>query len=143
MIFCDTSTLVKYYAAEPERGAVRSKLDAADQVALSELARIELVAAFHRQLREAKWTGAQFRAFVRQFSRDSLSGHWRWLALDQEIIDAGISFYSALPETVYLRASDCLHLVTALRHGFTEIHTHDRHQQKAAPALGLIVRSLG
>jgi predicted nucleic acid-binding protein len=137
LIFCDTSTLAKYYVPEPERHAVRTRLDAAAQVAVSELARIELMAAFHRQLREGKWNRQQFSAFVRQFARDTLSGQWTWLRLDQEIIDAGTSLYLTLSEAVYLRASDCLHLVTALHHGFTEIHTHDRHQERAASALGL------
>jgi uncharacterized protein len=137
LIFCDTSTLAKYYVPEPERPAVRSTLDAAAQVALTELARIELMAAFHRQLREGKWNRLQFSAFVRQFGRDTLSGQWTWLRLDQEIIDASTSLYLTLSETIYLRASDCLHLVTALHHGFTEIHTHDRHQERAASALGL------
>ena len=137
MIFCDTSTLAKYYVPEPERSAVRSKLDAAVQVALSELARIELMAAFHRQLREGKWNRRQFSAFVRQFTRDTLGGQWTWLTLDQGIVDAGTTLYLTLSEAIYLRASDCLHLVTALHHGFTEIHTHDRHQERAASALGL------
>ena len=137
MIFCDTSTLAKYYVPEPERPAVRSRLDEADQVALSDLARIELMAAFHRQLREGKWSRRQFSAFIRQFARDSLSGLWTWITLDQTIIDAGTSLYLTLSEAIFLRASDCLHLVTALQHGFTEIHTHDRYQEKAAAALGL------
>jgi predicted nucleic acid-binding protein len=40
-------------------------------------------------------------------------------------------------DDVFLRTSDCLHLVTALHHGFDAIHTHDRHQCLAAAALGL------
>jgi predicted nucleic acid-binding protein len=137
LIFCDTSTLAKYYVPEPENPAVRSRLDGAAQVALSELARIELMAAFHRQLREGKWTRRQFSAFVQQFTRDALGGQWTWLSLDHEIIDAGASLYLTLSAAIYLRASDCLHLVTALHHGFTEIHTHDRHQLRAASALGI------
>jgi hypothetical protein len=50
---------------------------------------------------------------------------------------AGTNLYLTLSETVYLRASDCLHLVTALHHGFSGIYTHDRHQEIAASALGL------
>jgi predicted nucleic acid-binding protein len=47
-----------------------------------------------------------------------------------------------LPETIFLRTADCLHLVTALHHGFTEIHTHDVHQIRAASALGLAAASI-
>jgi hypothetical protein len=46
MIFCDTSTLAKYYVTEPESATVRSRLDAKDQVVLSESARAELMGAF-------------------------------------------------------------------------------------------------
>ena len=31
MLFCDTSTLAKYYVPEPESGAVCARLDAEDQ----------------------------------------------------------------------------------------------------------------
>ena len=41
MLFCDTSTLAKYYVPEAESGAVCARLDAEDQVVLSELARAE------------------------------------------------------------------------------------------------------
>jgi hypothetical protein len=98
------------------------------------------MAAFHRQLREGKWSRQQFGAFVGQFTRDTVSGQWTWLSLDQAIMAAGTNLYLTLSETVYLRASDCLHLVTALHHGFSGIYTHDRHQEIAASALGLTPR---
>ena len=58
MIFCDTSTLAKYYVPEAETDAVQSHLDGEDQVMASELARVELMAVFHRRLR----AGAPSRA---------------------------------------------------------------------------------
>jgi predicted nucleic acid-binding protein len=54
MLFCDTSTLAKYYLSEPESDAVRARLDAEDQVLLSELARAELMGVFQRRLRERR-----------------------------------------------------------------------------------------
>jgi predicted nucleic acid-binding protein len=42
-----------------------------------------------------------------------------------------------LPDTVWLRTADCLHLVTSMHHGFTEIFTYDRNQSAAAASLGL------
>jgi PIN domain len=50
--------------------------------------------------------------------------------------------YQSLPESVFLRASDCLHLVTALNQGFEEICTFDRHQQAAVRALGLAIATI-
>jgi predicted nucleic acid-binding protein len=137
MIFCDTSTLAKYYVPEAESAAVRVRLDAEDQVVFSELARAELMAVFHRRLREQTWPRREFEAVTRQFIKDEVSGYWSWRLLDSVIVDEAVKIYSMLPETIFLRTADCLHLVTALHHGFTEIHTHDVHQIRAASALGL------
>lgn len=82
MLFCDTSTLAKYYVPERESATVRSRLDAEDQVLFSELARAELMAVFHRRLRESKWTREEFRTLVRQFSRDDIGGYWAWVPLN-------------------------------------------------------------
>ena len=137
MLYCDTSTLAKYYVPEAESGAVRARLDAEDQVALSELGRAEIMAVFHRRLRERKWSKNEFLTVVRQFSTDDASGYWSWLPLDSSIIDEAFRTYTTLPGDMFLRTADCLHLVTALRHGFAEIHTHDTHQRDGAGALGL------
>jgi predicted nucleic acid-binding protein len=137
MIFCDTSTLAKYYVVERESAAVRTHLDAADQVMASALARAELMAVFHRRLREKKWSRHQFLAVTGQFFKDDSDGFWSWVPLDDGVIEQATRTYATLPGTVFLRTADCLHLVTALRHGCGEICTHDIHQIKACPALGL------
>jgi predicted nucleic acid-binding protein len=142
MIFCDTSTLAKYYVPEAESAAVRVRLDAEDQVVFSDLARGELMAVFHRRLREQTWSRREFEAVTRQFIKDEVSGYWSWRLLDSVIVDEAFKIYSMLPETMFLRTADCLHLVTALHHGFTEIHTHDVHQIRAASALGLVAASI-
>lgn len=137
MIFCDTSTLAKYYVPEAESEAVRSRLDGEDEVVLSELARAELMGVFHRRMRERKWTRREFSAFVRQFGHDHIRGYWTWVPLDGGMVSQAVQIYATLPDTVFLRASDCIHLATALHRGFAEIHTHDKHQLRAAATLGL------
>jgi predicted nucleic acid-binding protein len=137
MILCDTSAVAKLYVPERESTAIRRRLEAEDEVCLSELARPELMGVFHRRLREKKWTRAHFLAAVRQFNHDDIGGFWTWLPLDQSIVEAAAKTYTTLPESVFLRSSDCLHLVTALHHHFTEIYTYDTHQSAAAPVLGL------
>ena len=42
-----------------------------------------------------------------------------------------------ITDTMWLRTADCLHLVTAMHHGFAEIFTYDANQSAAAFALGL------
>lgn len=137
MIFCDTSTIAKIYVTEKESAAVRVLLEKEEQVFLSELARAELMGVFHRQLRDKKWTRDRFLTAVRQFTNDDIGDFWTWAPLDSDILDQAAKTYTTLPDAVFLRTSDCLHLVTALHHGFSEIHTHDVHQIKAAAALGL------
>jgi predicted nucleic acid-binding protein len=137
MIFCDTSAVAKLYVVESESTALRTRLESEDQVQLSELVRTELMSVFHRQLRERKWTRDNFLTAVRQFTNDDIGGFWTWLPLESAIIKAASSTYTTLPETVFLRAADSLHLLTALHHGFAEICTYDAHQTAAAAALGL------
>jgi predicted nucleic acid-binding protein len=138
MLFCDTSTLAKYYVPEADSARIRSRLDQEDAVALSELARAELMGVFHRRLREKKWNREEFSAVVRQFHKDDMTGHWTWFPLDGRIVETCAQTFLTLPETVFLRTADCIHLVTAIHHGFSEIQTHDQHQILAAPSLGLV-----
>jgi len=137
MIFCDTSTLAKYYVSEPDSPAVRKHLDAESGVMLSDLARAELMAVFHRRLRERRWGRQAFEATVRQFQQDERSGFWAWASLNSKTTAEVAELFTTLPETVFLRTADCLHLVTARREGFTSFLTHDRHQMVAAPFFGL------
>jgi hypothetical protein len=55
-------------------------LEAALEVAVSELVRLELTAVFHRRLRENKWSQADFVAALRQFTHDDVAGFWTWRA---------------------------------------------------------------
>jgi predicted nucleic acid-binding protein len=137
MIFCDTSTVAKLYVVEQESTSVRQRLEAEDEVYVSELVRTELMAVFHRKLRERRWTQAEFATATMQFTSDDLGGFWTWLPLDGQITLAAASVYSSLPANIFLRSADCLHLVTGLRHNFFEIFTHDRHQTDAAASLGM------
>lgn len=137
MIFCDTSTVAKLYVPERESVAVRRRLESEDGVCVSELARVELMGVFHRRLREGRWSHADFQAATRQFAHDAIGGFWTWLPLDMDITAAAAQTYATLPKHIFLRSADCLHLITALRHNFAEICTHDAHQAAAAEVLGL------
>jgi PIN domain len=105
-MFCDTSTLAKYYANEEESAAVRHRMDA-EEVTLSELARVELMSVFHRRFRERIWNRAQFLRIVSQFEQDDIKGAWTWLPIDRDIIKFSAGVYVRLSEHLFLRASDC------------------------------------
>jgi predicted nucleic acid-binding protein len=142
MIFCDTSTLAKYYVPEPETPVVQARLDGASAVWASELARTELFAVFHRRLRERKWSESTFRTVVRQFQLDDGASLWRWTPISVETTHEAAQVFTMLPKTIFLRASDCLHLVAARQSGFEEIHTHDHHQIAGAKWMGLTTETL-
>jgi predicted nucleic acid-binding protein len=137
MIFCDTSAIAKLYVVEKESPAIRTRLEAEDQVVVSELARLELMGVFHRQLREKKWPRDKFQVALRQFGNDDVGGFWTWLPLNAAIVEAASKTYATLPDSLFLSGSDSLHLFTAIHHNFSEICTYDLHQTAAALALGL------
>lgn len=137
MIACDTSAVAKFYVPERESRSIRKLLEGADQVCVSALVRVEIMAVFHRRLREGRWSRRDFLAAVRQFQHDDVAGFWTWLPLDAFIVRVAAETFATLPPTIFLRSSDCIHLVTALHHNFTEFLTFDSHQQRAAGALGL------
>jgi predicted nucleic acid-binding protein len=141
MIACDTSTVAKFYVPEKKSRELRLLIEGEDGVCLSELARPELMAVFHRRLREGTWDHRDFTAAVRQFHHDDLAGFWTWLPLDSFIVRTAAEAFTTLPRSVFLRSSDCIHLVTALHHNFTEFVTFDDHQIKAATAMGLRPRT--
>ena len=129
--------VAKLYVVEAESKAVRALLEKDDLRFVSDLVRIELMGVFHRQLREKIWSRDKFAAAVRQFNTDDIGGFWTWIPLDAAIIEAAAKIYTTLPATVFLRAADCLHLITGMHNNLPEIYTYDRHQTLAAPALGL------
>jgi predicted nucleic acid-binding protein len=137
MIFCDTSAAVKVYVREAGSSEIARLFPKHNEICLSELARVELISVFHRRLREGIWDKTDFDGAVSQFSKDDISGFWTWLPLDRSIIEAATKTYTTLPKTVFLRASDCLHLITAQHYNFSEIYTYDTHQTKAAAVFGI------
>lgn len=76
---------------------------------------------------------------ARQFQHDDLAGFWTWLPMDASILKAAAETFTTLPSTIFLRSSDCTHLITALNHRFNEFLTFDTHQTEGAIALGLTV----
>ena len=137
MIACDTSAVAKFYVPEKESRAIRKSLEEADQVCLSELVRPEIMAVFHRRLREGFWRQQDFAAAVRQFQHDDLTGFWTCLPTDSYVLRSAAEVFATLPASIFLRASDCIHLVTAIHHDFTAFMTFDSHQSEAAAVLGL------
>ena len=142
MIYCDTAYLLKYYLDEPGSDAVRELIDRQTGVSSLSLARLELQAAFHRKLRERQVTPKIHKALVSQFADDHRDGLWTWLDVDDDLLDHAARQFIALPASVFLRASDALHLACAREHGFREIYSNDQHLLVAARHFGLKGRNV-
>ena len=136
MIYFDTSYLVRLYYQDPGAEAVRM-LAASDHVASAAHGQAELMAAFHRKLREGAIRPTTYAALVGQVRAHIDAGAFRWLAQDQEIFLRIRQVYQRLPATVFLRAADAIHLGTAAEAGFRIVYSNDAHLLAAAKHFGV------
>ncbi len=101
------------------------------------LGRAEFYSTGHRKAREGHVTAAQLAVVFDQFNQDCVVGALRLLPLTQAMFDRVEQVYRSAPTSIFLRASDALHLSCAAEHGFTEVYSNDRHFLAAAPLFGL------
>ena len=136
MIYFDTSYLVRLYYQEPGADAVRG-LAATDHVACAGHGQAEMMAAFHRKLREGAIRPTAHAALVNQVAVHIKAGAFQWLAQDGEILSRVRRVYQNLPASVFLRAADAIHLATAAEAGFRMIYSNDAHLLAAAKHFGI------
>jgi predicted nucleic acid-binding protein len=137
MPYFDSAYVAQCYLPESGHAAVVAIAEQADLVATSLFARTEVAGVFHRKLREGSLTTPEFREVLAQFQQDCRAGIWQFLPISAEIVESVVQTYAALPRSVFVRAADCLHLVTAREAGFTEIYSSDRHLLAAASHFAL------
>ena len=84
MIYFDTSYLVRLYYQDAGADAVRT-LAATDHVACAAHGQAEMMAAFHRKLREGAIRPVAYAALLGQVRAHSEAGAFHWLAPDEEM----------------------------------------------------------
>ena len=136
MIYFDTSYLVRLYYEDPGADQVRA-LAATDHVACAALGQAEMMAAFHRKLREGAIKPAAYAALVDQVEAHIKAGAFHWLAQDQEMLSRIRRVYRNLPASVFLRGADAVHLGTAAEAGFRIVYSNDAHLRAAAKHFGI------
>lgn len=141
MIYFDTSYLVRLYYQDRGAGQVRA-LAAADHVACAALGQTEMMAAFHRKLREGAIKPAAYAALVGQVEAHIQAGAFHWLTQDREILSRVRHVYQNLPASVYLRGTDAIHLGTAAEAGFRIVYSNDAHLLAAARHFGIEGRNV-
>ena len=141
MIYFDTSYLVRLYYQDPGAGQVRA-LAATDHVACAALGQAEMMAAFHRKLREGAIKPAAYAALIGQVEAHIEAGALHWLAQDREILARIRQVYRNLPASVFLRGADAIHLGTAAEAGFRTVYSNDAHLLAAARHFGIDGRNV-
>ncbi len=141
MIYFDTSYLVRLYYADPGADQVRA-LAATDHVACAAHGQAEMMAAFHRKLREGAIRPAAYAALVKQVEAHIQAGAFQWLAQDKEILSRVRQVYRNLPASVFLRGADAIHLGTAAEAGLHVVYSNDAHLLAAARHFGIEGRNV-
>lgn len=141
MIYFDTSYLVRLYHEDPGAAEVR-KLAGTDHVACAWHGQAEMLAAFHRKLREGAIRPSAYAALLDQFQTHDAAGAFQWLMQGPEVMARIAEVYARLPATVFLRAADALHLAAAAEHGFKVVYSNDTHLLAAAAHFGLEGRNV-
>lgn len=137
MTYFDTSYLLKCYLSESGSDAVKQLAVAQPQIACCALGRVELVAAFHRKLREHRIDPPALRHLLDQLLADDADGLWTWLELTPEVLLRAADAFKTMPDDVYLRSADAVHLACAAAAGLKAIYSSDRHLLAAADHFGL------
>jgi predicted nucleic acid-binding protein len=141
VIYFDTSYLVRLYYQDAGAEVVRA-LAATDHVACATHGQAEMMAAFHRKLREGAIRPTAYAALMGQVRAHIEAGAFRWLAQDGEILSRLRNVYQKLPAVVFLRAADAIHLATAAESGFRIVYSNDAHLLAAAKHFGIEGRNL-
>jgi predicted nucleic acid-binding protein len=141
VIYFDTSSLVRLYYQDAGADAVRA-LAATDHVACAAHGQAEMLAAFHRKLREAAIRPAAYAALVGQVRAHIEAGAFQWLAQDGEVFARIRHVFQKLPATVFLRAADAIHLATAAESQFSVVYSNDTHLLTAATYFGIEGRNV-
>src|SRR5262249_41605685 len=136
-----TSYLVRLYYADPGADAVRA-LAATDHVACAAHGQAEMMAAFHRKLREGAIRAPAYAALLGQLRAHIGLGAFQWLARNEEIMARIRNAYQKLPAAVFLRGADAIHLATAAEAGFRIIYSNDGHLLAAARHFGIEGRNV-
>jgi predicted nucleic acid-binding protein len=137
MLYFDSNYILKCYLPEPDARLVRALAAKPVPKCSSAWSRVEVIAALHRKLREGSITRSSLRSLWTRFESDEAAGVWTWLPFDQPVQTAVAQACLKLDAAVFIRAGDAVQLATAVLHGFSEIHSHDRHLLKAAGEFGL------
>jgi predicted nucleic acid-binding protein len=136
-LFLDSSAFLKHYIDEPGSSCVRARLREADALVLSVIAWPEIISALNRLQRGGALGDEDYGAVKRELEEDF--GNAAVVALSAEVLERTARCLEIAP----LRASDAIHVASAIEAGVDRFVSADRRQCKAARAMGLRVELVG
>lgn len=136
MLYFDTCYLARCYLEDVGFESVR-RLAEQQPVACCELGRLELLAVFHRKLREGAISTTAFEGLQAQFDDDDRQGLWTWLPLDSTVWQQAMDAFRRSSPRLRLRSADAIHLSCARLCAYEAIYSNDRHLLAAADRFGL------
>ena len=137
MLYFDTTYLFRVYSTEPGHEAVKTLLAQTDKLATAWHGRAEFASILLRKRREGSDLPEQLASLGDQFRNDCRTALIELLPLTEAVMIRLESILSSAPAATVILAADALHLACAAEHGFTEVHSNDRHFLAAAPLFGL------
>lgn len=137
MIYLDASYIVKCYLREAGSAEVLRLVQRSAGRSSALHGRAEFYSAVHRRLRENHLSAGEAAVVWQQFESDERSGLWHWLAMTESVARRACNAFEKLDATVFLRASDALHLACAAENQFSEVYSGDRILLHAARHFGL------
>jgi predicted nucleic acid-binding protein len=136
MIYFDASYVARVYLEDAGWETVR-ELAARNPVVCCIHGQAEVIAAFHRKLREGLFSPVQYKQVLEQFGVDCGEDAYRWLPLSPAVTARLTKVFRSVPRTVFLRSADALHLACAAENNFQEIYSNDQRLLAAASHFGL------
>jgi len=141
-LYFDTAYGAKCYLNEPESEPVRQLVQTSSGMYTSAWSVVEMACVFQRQMREFKMPRSEAVRARDFFLADIQDGVWSLIPISDGFLFRAELLISTVRGSLYLRAGDAVHLVSAQEAGFTEIWSNDRHMLAAAPAFGLTGKSV-
>jgi predicted nucleic acid-binding protein len=137
MYYFDSAYVAKCYLNDPDSQRVRDLVKEPVELVSSAICIAEVSCAIHRRVREKAITRRQGEDLCESFRQHVRDGIWSLVPLSERLLWAVAQAMQRLPQNVYVRAGDAIHLVSARERGLVEIWSNDRHLILAAEHFGL------
>jgi predicted nucleic acid-binding protein len=140
--YFNSAYVAKCYLNEADSELVRDMVRTPVPLYTSALCIPEVTCAIHRHYREGQLNRRQAREISGAFRSHVELGTWTLVPLSELLLWEVHEALRELRSTVFIRAGDATHLVSARSAGFTQVWTSDRLMLDAARHFHLVGRSV-